>query len=454
MNKIKVICIWSVVTMLSSCGAYRKYSPITKVDENLFGTEYTTSDTISIATLSWKELFTDTYLTQLIDTALVRNTDLKTAHLRTEQAEAVLLNAQLSYLPTIGIVADGGVNYWNDVTSKPYSIGATASWEIDVFGKTTAVKRGAAYSLEASQAYTQAVQTRLIATVASTYYTLLMLDEQLEINEQTLQNWEQTISTLRVLMRAGRANEAAVLQAEANKKTLEAAVLSIGKSRTETENALCALLAQTPMHVERGALNAQVFPDTLSAGVPLQLLANRPDVRQAEASLAKAFYATNVARAAFYPSISLSGSAGWTNSGGGVVLNPANWLLNAIGSLVQPLFNRGTNIANLRIAKAEQEIATLAFQQKLLDAGHEVNNALIGLQTARERLVLNSESVNKLSKAVRTSELLMKHSSANYLEVLTAQQALLTAQQALAQDKFDEINSIIILYHAVGGGTQ
>ena len=169
-------------------------------------------------------------------------------------------------------------------------------------------------------------------------------------------------------------------------------------------------------------------------------------------SLAKAFYATNVARAAFYPSINLSGSAGWTNNGGGVVLNPGQWLLNAIGSLTQPLFNRGTNIANLKIAKAEQEIAALAFQQKLLEAGSEVNNVLVSLQTARERLAINSKSVVSLQEAVRKTELLMRHSSVNYLEVLTAQQSLLDVQKSLAQDKFDEIQGIISLYHALGGG--
>lgn len=449
---MKRIIIGSIITVALSGCSYRNYQAIEKVDDKLFGETYIPTDTTSIASLSWKELFTDKYLQQLIDTALVRNTDLRTAHLRVEQAEATLLNARLSYLPSVGLSAEGSLNRWDGATAKSYNVGATASWEIDIFGKLTAAKREARASLEVGQAYEQAVRTTLIATVASTYYTVLMLDEQLAINEETLKNWDQTVHTLRSLMRAGKSNETAVLQAEANKATLEASILSIRKSISETENALCSLLAQTPRHIERGELNVQEFPETLFAGLPVQILANRPDVRQAEASLAKAFYATNVARASFYPSINLSGGAGWTNSGGGVVLNPGTCLLNAIGSLVQPLFNRGANIANLRIAKAEQEIATLAFQQKLLDAGQEVNNALTGLQTARGRLQLNSTSVVKLKEAVRKTELLMRHSSANYLEVLTAQQSLLAAQQSLAQDKYDEINSIITLYHAVGGG--
>ena len=440
------------MAVLSGCSIYRKYPRTAEADRNLYGKEYSSEDSTSIATLSWKELFTDTCLQRLIDTALVHNTDLGTARLHVEQAEAALLTARLSYLPSVNVGAEGGLAGWDGSTSKTYNINGAASWEIDIFGKITAAKREARASLEKSYAYRQAVQTSLVASVASTYYTLLMLDEQIIITEQTLQSWERTVSTLRSLMRAGKANDAAVLQAEANRATLEASLLSMRKSLKETENAMCLLLAQIPGSVERGKLAGQTFPDSVSIGIPVQLLANRPDVREAEMSLAKAFYATNVARAAFYPSVNLSGSAGWTNNGGGVVLNPGQWLLNAIGSLTQPLFNHGTNIANLKIAKAEQEIAALAFQQKLLAAGSEVNNALVALQTARERLAINSQSVVSLQEAVRKTELLMRHSSVNYLEVLTAQQSLLDVQKSLAQDKFDEIQGIISLYHALGGG--
>lgn len=236
-------------------------------------------------------------------------------------------------------------------------------------------------------------------------------------------------------MRAGGANETAVLLAEANKRTLEASLLSMRKSRKETENAMCLLLAQTPGSIERGKLAEQSFPDSISIGIPVQMLGNRPDVQAAEMELAKAFYATNVARAAFYPSVNLSGTLGWTNDTGGVVLNPAQWLLNAIGSLSQSLFDRGTSIANLKVAKAEQEIAALAFQQKLLEAGSEVNNALAALQTSRERIALTSQNVTALTEAVRKTELLMHHSSTNYLEVLTAHVSPFTKHPFFAKQK-------------------
>lgn len=242
------------------------------------------------------------------------------------------------------------------------------------------------------------------------------------------------------------------MQAKANVMQLEASQLAIRKSISETENALSAILAMPSHTIERGKLSEAEFSDSLSIGVPLQLLSNRPDVRQAEMGLAQAFYATNVARAAFYPSITLSGTVGWTNNGGGIVTNPGQWLLNAIGSLTQPLFNRGANIANLKIANTRQEEAKLLFRQSLLDAGKEVNDALTAWQTAKSQIEINDRQVETLREAVRKTELLMRYSDTTYLEVLTAQQSLLDAEMSLLQSRFDRIQSIIALYHALGGG--
>ena len=216
---------------------------------------------------------------------------------------------------------------------------------------------------------------------------------------------------------------------------------------------MSALLGVAPGHIERGTFDEQQFPDSIAIGVPLQLLQRRPDVRQKEAELAASFYATNYARAAFYPSITLSGSAGWTNSVGAAAIgNPAEWLLSALGSLVQPLFNRGENIANLKVAKAQQEEALLEFRQSLLDAGSDVNNSLAQWQGARKRLELSNNQVEALESAVRNAELLMRYGTQNYLEVLTARQSLLQAELTAVSDRFDEIAGVINLYHALGGG--
>ena len=447
----KLIILSLAACLMAGCGIYKPYSRPEVETDGLYR-DIPTEDTVTLASLSWRELFTDPQLQTLIETGLEQNTDLRIARLRVEEAEAVLRNARLSYLPSVSLTPEGGVSRHDGITAKTYNLGASASWEIDIFGKVTNAKRGARAALKGSRAYEQAVQTQLVATVANSYYTLLMLDRQLTIQNRTLATWEQSVKVLEALKRAGKSNDAAVLQARANRMALESSVLALRQSIHETENALSTLLALPAGAIERGTLDGQQFPEELSVGVPLQLLANRPDVRQAEYSLAQAFYATNAARAAFYPNLTLSGALGWTNNGGGVVLNPGKWLLGAIGSLTQPLFNRGTNRANLKIAKVQQEEATLLFRQSLLDAGKDVNDALTVWQTARQRVAINGSQVATLRKAVRKTELLMRHSPTTYLEVLTAQQSLLVAELAEAQDRFDEIQGVIDLYHALGGG--
>lgn len=445
------ILLWAVCLM-TGCSIYKPYSRPEVQTEGLYRDLEETRDTASIATLGWRNLFSDKNLQALIDKGLERNTNLRVAHIRVKAAEAVLMNARLSYLPSVVLTPDGSISGTEGAKAiKTYNLAASASWEIDLFGKVTNAKREALAALEGSRAYRQAVETQLIATIANSYYMLLMLDRQLIISEQTLITWKETEHSIEALKRAGKSNDAAVLQAKANRLALEASVVSIRKSIRETENGLSALLADTSHDIMRGALQKQQFPDTLSAGLPVQLLANRPDVRQAEWNLAQAYYATNAARSAFYPRLTLSGSTGWTNNVGGVVVNPGSWLFSAVGSLMQPLFNKGTNIANLRQAKARQEEALLLFQQSLLDAGKEVNNALTRWQSARIRMDYVNQQIMTLQEAVRKTELLMQHTSINYLEVLTARQRLLEAELTQAQDKFEEIQGVIDLYHAVGG---
>lgn len=445
------ILLWAVCLM-TGCSIYKPYSRPEVQTEGLYRDLEETRDTASIATLGWRNLFSDKNLQALIEKGLERNTNLRVAHIRVKAAEAVLMNARLSYLPSVVLTPDGSISGTEGAKAiKTYNLAASASWEIDLFGKVTNAKREALAALEGSRAYRQAVETQLIATIANSYYMLLMLDRQLIISEQTLITWKETEHSIEALKRAGKSNDAAVLQAKANRLALEASVVSIRKSIRETENVLSALLADTSHDIMRGALQKQQFPDTLSAGLPIQLLANRPDVRQAEWNLAQAYYATNAARSAFYPSLTLSGSTGWTNNVGGVVVNPGSWLFSAVGSLMQPLFNKGTNIANLRQAKARQEEALLLFQQSLLDAGKEVNNALTRWQSARIRMDYVNQQIMALQEAVRKTELLMQHTSTNYLEVLTARQRLLEAELTQAQDKFEEIQGVIDLYHAVGG---
>lgn len=450
MKKLIIYALTGIA--LSGCGTYSTYHRPEILVDNLYRNISENQDTTSIATLSWREMFTDTILQSLIETGLECNTDLNVARLRVEEAEAALLTAKLSYLPSLGLNGEGSINRYDGVSAKTYNVEGIASWELDIFGKLTAAKRGAVAAMEGSKDYRQAVQTRLIATIADSYYTLAMLDAQYEVSGRTLENWQSTAHTLDALKKVGQSNEAGILQARANVLQLESSRLAIRKSISETENALSAILAMPSQSISRVALSNADFPDTVSVGMPLYLLSNRPDVRQAEMQLAQAFYATNVARAAFYPSITLSGTLGWTNNGGGMVTNPGQWLLNAISSLTQPLFNRGANIANLKIAKARQEEASLMFRQALLDAAKEVNDALTAWQTAKLQIEISDRRIETLCEAVRKTELLMRHSSTTYLEVLTAQQSLLDAELSGIQNRFDRIQSIINLYHALGGG--
>ena len=411
------------------------------------------ADTATLASMPWRELFTDPKLQALIETGLERNTDLNVARLRVEEAEAALSAARLAYLPSLGLSAEGAVSKYGEV-AKTYNVGGTASWEVDVSGRLTAAKRGSKAAWQASLDYRQAVRTQLVATIADSYYTLSMLDEQKEISIRTLESWRSTVRTLEALKKVGSSNEAGVLQAKANVLRLEASLLSIDKSIAEAENALSATLAMPSGRIGRSSLAESSFPDSVSAGVPAQLLSNRPDVRQAEMELAQAFYSTGVARAAFYPNVTLSGTLGWTNNGGGVVLNPGQWLLNAVGSLTQPLWGRGVNAANLKAAKARQEEARLLFVQSLLNAGKEVNDALAAWQTTGSQIDVNAAMVGTLREAVRQTELLMRHSGTTYLEVLTARQSLLEAELSLLESRYSHVRSLITLYHALGGGKE
>ena len=306
----------------------------------------------------------------------------------------------------------------------------------------------------ASQAYRQAVQAQVVSGIATYYYTLAMLDEQLKISEETAANWQKNVETMRALMAAGRYNDAAVSQSEANWYSVSASVLSLRQQIRETENRLAVLLGDSIHAVERGEMDAWQMPASLSVGLPASLLAQRPDVMRAEQSLAAAFYATNAARAAFYPSITLSGTAGWTSSAGAAITNPSNFIWSAVASLTQPLFQNGRLRAQLRIARAEQESAALTFRQTLLNAGMEVNNALTQVQTYEAKAEYYDKQVASLERAVKATTLLMEHGSATYLEVLTAQQSLLAARLTRLTNRYNEISSVITLYQTLGGGAQ
>lgn len=452
--KKQIITLTVAALTLSSCGIYTKYKPVTEVPDNLYGEEVASTDTLdNLGNLAWREVFTDLQLQALIEQGLQNNTDLLSAQLRVKEAEATMLSAKLAYLPSFALAPQGTVSSFDKAKAmQTYTLPVTASWELDIFGRIRNAKRQAKALLEQSRDYKQAVQTQLIAGIANTYYTLLMLDEQLAISTKTEQSWKETVDATRALMDAGLANEAAVSQMEATYYMICTSVLDLKDQVNQVENSLSLLLAEAPHALQRGRLAEQTLPENLAVGVPVLMLANRPDVRSAERSLEAAFYATNQARSAFYPSIVLSGSAGWTNAAGSAILNPGKFIATAVGSLTQPLFNRGATLAQLKIARARQEEAKLSFQQTLLNAGSEVNEALVQYQTAKEKSVLYEKQLVALNKAYESTSLLMQHGNTTYLEVLTAQQTLLNARLTQVANRFSEIQGVINLYQALGGG--
>lgn len=454
--KYKIAIYLLALCSLSSCHIYKSYErPELPTDSLYRKPDIPQTDTLNFGNLSWREVFTDPQLQGLIEKGLTNNTDLQIARLRIKEAEATLLSSKLAYLPGISLAPQGTVSSFNkQAATQSYQLPVTASWEIDIFGRLLNAKRKAKAALEQSEAYRQAVQTQLIASIANSYYTLLMLDKQLAISEVTAENWKESVKTMREMKEAGMTNEAAVTQSEANYRSVEAGIPDLKRQIRETENALSIVLGDNPRHIDRSKLENIPLPTCFSSGVPLQLLSNRPDVKQAEMALAMAYYGTNAARSAFYPGITINGTAGWTNNVGESILNPGKFLLSAIGSFIQPLFNKGKNIANLKIAEAQQEEALLSFKQSLLNAGAEVSDALYLFQSSGEKEQQRIIQVRALESSVASTNELFLLGTSTYLEVLTAQQNLFDAQLSQVNDRFEQLQAVINLYHALGGGRE
>ena len=416
-------------------------------------TDTLAADTANMGNLPWKEIFRDAKLQALIEEGLANNVDMQAAALRVQEAKVMLTAAKLSYLPSINLAPQGsttsmgGGNY-----VKAYQLPVSASWEIDLFGKILNTKRGQKVAYEQSRYAEQAVRSQIICGIANVYYSLLMLDRQVEITTETAAIYKENVRVMEAMKIAGMTTEAAVAQMRAASHQVEASLMDLKRQVRETENSLAVLLAKAPQTIERSTLDEQVMPEELAAGVPMQLLENRPDVKMAEMTLAAAYYTTNSARAAFYPGLNITGLAGWTNGSGVTVANPGEFMLQALASLAQPIFNNGKLIANLKVSKAEEKIAQMNYQQTILEAGKEVSDALYLFDTQNKKLVEDRGQVEQLDKAVTYTKALFQSGGATYLEILTAQQNLLSAQLSEVADNFQRMQAVINLYSALGGG--
>lgn len=454
------LALFSIALLaFNSCRIYKSYErPENMPTSGLFRDTLTTtgvltSDTINFGNTPWRQVFTDPALQSLIERALERNIDLLSAEETVKQAQAMLTASKLAYLPSLSLSPQGTISSFDGAKAKKtYSVPVTASWQLDIFGSIRNAKEQSKSVLLQSSAYKQSVQTQLIANIASLYYTMLMLDEQLRITRETSEIWKKNVDAMEAMQKAAMTDAAAVEQSRANYLQVLATIPTLEQSIRESENALSVILREPPHTITRSTLAEQHMPENLSAGVPLQLLANRPDVRAAEYSLREAFYVTNAAYSAFYPQLTITGSAGWTNSNG-MIVNPGKVLTTLIGQLTQPLFAQGRLTANLKVAKSQERVAQLNFEQALLNAGQEVSNALYSYKSSMEKANLDKKQVESLTiTRDRTNELFKYDASTTYLEKLTAEMSLLNAQLTLVNDEYSKLQAVVDLYAALGGG--
>ena len=459
----KYIYIVLAGLVLSGCGVYKKYQSQTDVPNDVFGSGDSIAEVAlqanSMAEISWREFFTDPYLQRLIDSALVRNTDMQSARIAVEQAQASLKAAKLAYLPSLSlnpqasISSTMGTNGALSGASYSYNIPLQLDWNIGISGSVTVNKRKTKALLEQAKASRDATQANLISTVAQEYFQLLLLDKELKILIETDSLWDISLETEKALWENGQAYSTAVNQMESSNLSVKTQILDIQRSIRSSENEICKLLRITPRAIERAEWGAYELPERFGTGVPATLLQNRPDIRLADQQLAEAFYNTAAARAQFFPSLSLTGLLGWTNNGGAIV-NPGALLMQAAASLLQPIFSQGKLIAQLKIAKLNQEDKLNSYVQTVINAGNQVNEALADCQVAMEKNELYQRQVKVLHEAYEGTHELMNNGKASYLEVLTAQESLLSAQLNEAENMYNGATALIGLYIALGGAVQ
>lgn len=414
------------------------------------------TDTTSFANIPWRSVFTDPQLQTLIEKTLANNPDLLNAALNIDMAEAQLKMAKLAFLPGITFTPQGTISTWDgQKANKTYSLPVNASWDANLFGSLTAAKRSVQVSMLQMKDYQVAVQTKLIANVANMYYTLLMLDKQLQIVTDMEKLTKDTWGIMKVQLQTVRGvRSTAVQSAESNYLSVQTQKEDIKRQIRETENSLSLVMGEQAHAISRSTLDAQSLPTTFSTGVGVQLLSNRADVHANEMALANCFYNIEVARSRFYPSLTISASGAYTNSGGMGITNPGKILLSAVGSLTQPIFMKGQLRAGLRVAEDQYKQALNTWQSSVLSAGSEVSNALVLYNASDAKSKLEQKRIAVLKKNVEDTRNLMASAGSTYLEVITAQSNLLNAQLNQVQDDFSKMQAVVNLYYALGGGAK
>ncbi|MDT0649443.1 efflux transporter outer membrane subunit [Autumnicola edwardsiae] len=472
MKKLKIYKFFLapvILLSLQGCFVAKDYEQPDIVEEEHYRTDTFPQDSLNMANVSWREIFTDPLLTQYIEEGLENNIDIRIAVQQILTAEAYVKQGKAAYFPTlngdasftrsyfsdngqIGLQlgnAGGGIDYLDT-----YQIAGNLSWEADIWGRITSTKRAFQAQYLQTVAAHQAVKTRLIANIASNYYQLLALDEQIRITRQTIQNRESSLETTKALKEAGNVTEVGVKQTEAQLYTAQAILINLRNEERLLENSFSILLGEAPMQIERTNLTRQEITTKLQIGVPAQLLRNRPDVIAAEYNLVNAFQLTNAARADFYPSLTLSANGGLQSLDMDQLFNVNSLFATLVGGLTQPIFNGRRIRTEYEVSQAEQEQARLDFRNTFLTATREVMDALYSYQAATETIEVRQKEYEAYQTATNYSEELLTNGLANYLEVLTARENALNSSLNLIDARFDQLRSMVNLYQSLGGGWQ
>ena len=460
---MKKIMIFAAVSLLmSSCGVYNKYERPAVDTKGLFRDTISDVDTLvvqdtaSFGNLPWRSVFTDAQLRQYIEQGLEKNANLQNAVLTVQMYETMLKAAKLAFLPAINFGTQNGMGtistIYTDpsVTTKSYTLPVTASWTLDLFGNILSQKRSTQMKMLGAKDYQMAVRAQVIGGVANAYYTLLMLDEQLRIVTEMSGMAKETWEMMKLQYQLGRMRSTSVQSAEAAYLATQTQANEFKRQIRATENALSLLIGQAGQQIPRSTLAEQSLPTEFSTGVGFALLKNRPDVHNAEMTLASCFHDVQTARSQFYPNITVGATGAFTNSNG--AFNPGKWLLSLFGSLTQPIFNRGALTANLKVSKIKYEQAFNNWQNAILQAGNEVSNALVNYNSYDANSKLEAQRIEVLTKNVEDTRALYKSSGSSYLEVLTAQTQLLNAQLSKVGDDFSKMQAVVSLYTTLGGG--
>ena len=469
MKKLSNIIVAAAVSfMLTGCGLYNKYEKTVEEPADVFGSSTLGTSApmdATIADLSWREFFTDPLLQNLIEQALSNNTDLNTARINIEKSQISLTTKKLAYLPSLYFSPQGSLYSFDGAKpTKSYTIPLDVSWDIDVFGSITNKKRAAKAALLQAQMTEESTRSNLISTIAQEYFYLQLLDRELEILIETDSLWKASLETMQALYENGQAYSTAVNQQESSYLDVKLQIASMRRYIRATENEICSLLCITPQHIERTHWGAEaqyhsategqrLFEERyLKIGVPAMMLERRPDIRLANYYMEEAFYNVQAARAAFFPSITLNGEIGWSNNSG--LVNPGKLLWQVMGSLSQPIFARGQIKGNYKTAQLTEENMKKKYVQAVIDAGNAVNEAIADCKTAREKHNYYNRQVEVLHEAYVGTHELMDNGKASYIEVLTAQESLLSAQLNEAENLYHGAQGVIALYIALGGGTK